>query len=386
MRKIKTIELDVSKLMLDPNNPRLGRDNKYDEDVLHEDDLQLDTYALMNDPSRGFNITSLEGSIKRNTFSNIENVWVKKLKNIDKYIVVEGNRRVTAIKNLLKQKNDLDKDVLESISTIECKDLSHLGDNEEDTNNKITILLGFKHIKGGTLDWKIFPTAQLVMKDYCNHLYHEYDKGGPETFNYITYDKALDDLKDRYSTDKAEIKRLCICYRIYMQLKVACIDQCKIEFDEVKHFGKIYEGLYTNPILKKRYILHEKTGTISDQGVEEFLDLIVGISGERDPVLKGTSTGPSSIRDFAWIVKNDDTDNKEYIDNVITDREPAGRIKSSLDAIVKEDSILKKLKTCNKALDLILNKEMRELGGKEKLELNQIKLQVKNMLAWKQEG
>jgi hypothetical protein len=91
---------------------------------------------------------------------------------------------------------------------------------------------------------------------------------------------TLDDLKDRYSTDKAEIKRLCICYRIYMQLKAACIDQCKIEFDEVKHFGKIYEGLYTNPVLKKRYILHEKMQIAKQYLVKKAQESTGLINGE----------------------------------------------------------------------------------------------------------
>lgn len=144
-------------LVFDANNPRL-----VGEDVSSNDDIQIIRYL-----SQSADIAELVISIIENTFVDFEPIVVIKEKN-EKYRVLEGNRRLAAIrliqnKDLSLQveqdlkhhiKRPVSQDVLDSIADIPVI----IVEEEKDAQAYI----GFKHINGPH-KWTSFAKAKFVM-------------------------------------------------------------------------------------------------------------------------------------------------------------------------------------------------------------------------------
>jgi ParB-like chromosome segregation protein Spo0J len=109
-------ELDVTLgvIFLDPNNPRFETKVKVADSSVKELTVQQSALARMDD----FGIDDLKESIKKVGFVQIDKIVVRPLKP-DGFVVVEGNRRVAALKSLEKELNEkeieLEEDVRNSI-------------------------------------------------------------------------------------------------------------------------------------------------------------------------------------------------------------------------------------------------------------------------------
>lgn len=357
LTNIKTIVLDLPDLLLDPNNLRFSQDIEIKENMIEDEDIQQETYDLMNNEHEGYQINQLERSIMKNGFSNIDDLWVKKISNSNKYYVVEGNRRITALKNLLNKEEriadfEIGVEVKNTFKEITCKDLSRL---EQDD---INILLGFKHM-GGQLDWKAFPISQALFKEYVKELYQEGLSSGMSYSDYRRNTKITKAIAERFSLTPANVNNACASYRIYHQISPLCIEHSGKEFDPKQYFGRIYEGLLKLTEVKRRYNFNITDGTISEEGIEEFIKLNIG-SHEAEPVITSTSTGDSSFRDFNWVLKNDDGD-EEYIRMIVeVPHEKTSKVKALLQSTLKEESIKQKLKISLKQLEAIEAGEMRD--------------------------
>ena len=111
---------------------------------------------------RKHGLVELKNSILRNGFLPLDRIVVRELDGIrGKYVVIEGNRRLAALKWLrsdideglvAEEGIDPDSDYLEKLaeSTKEIEVLVYLGD---DKNDIAWILQGIRHI-GGIRDWE----------------------------------------------------------------------------------------------------------------------------------------------------------------------------------------------------------------------------------------
>ena len=126
---IRKNNVDIEDLLLDPNNPRFSRhtEDLIPEDKIADPKIQKDTFERMV-RNREFAINELETSIKTRGFAPVDNIFIKSIKGTKKYLVVEGNRRVTAVKLLLmkhelgKKKDILPENILNSMKRIDCLD------------------------------------------------------------------------------------------------------------------------------------------------------------------------------------------------------------------------------------------------------------------------
>ena len=153
------IDLRIDQIYLDPNNPRfLDRDWDY----ISEDNIEDDTVqnAVMHKMRVNYGIDKLASNIKLNGFLKIDRIIVQKISNSeDGYVVLEGNRRISAIKLIheqLETDSRIDDNVLDSITNIEC--LEYVGQNPE----AAWIFQGLRHISGIT-DWPPFNKAKLLV-------------------------------------------------------------------------------------------------------------------------------------------------------------------------------------------------------------------------------
>ncbi len=159
VKTITKIETHIDNLFLDPNNPRFVNADWND---ISEDNIV--NPAIQNNISgkliSEFGIEKLVSNIKINGFLKIDRVVVKKIDGIDdKYVVLEGNRRICAAKivcEFTKTNSEISEDVVESVTIIEC--LEYIG-----TDTKASwIFQGLRHISGIT-DWPPFNKAKLLV-------------------------------------------------------------------------------------------------------------------------------------------------------------------------------------------------------------------------------
>lgn len=159
---VKPIVLKIEQIYLDPNNPRfLSPDWEYiSKDKVTYDNIQQNTLEIM---VRNYGIDKLAANIRINGFLKIDRIVVQKLptieENLEKFIVLEGNRRISAVKLIhqqLKTNSNIDEEVLSSIKEIEC--LEYIGTDDD----AAWIFQGLRHISGIT-DWPPFNKAKLLV-------------------------------------------------------------------------------------------------------------------------------------------------------------------------------------------------------------------------------
>ena len=164
---LNKITLDVGKLILDPNNPRLVTDdsNLCDEGDFVSVDLTGQTFDRMTggDGKDPFQIEQIVSSIKQNGWQPVDFIFVRKIANDDRYVVLEGNRRVTALRKLLRE-GSLDLGLRASISRIEVMEVMDEGDPAE-LKRKVSYLLGVRH-HGSLRRWSPFAQAQNIYEHY----------------------------------------------------------------------------------------------------------------------------------------------------------------------------------------------------------------------------
>ena len=159
VNSLKPITIEISKIYLDPNNPRfLSPDWEYiSDDKITSEYIQEKTKDLMK---INYGIDKLAANIRINGFLKIDRIVIQKISTEDdKYVVLEGNRRISAVKLIheqLETNSTIDDSVLESIKEIEC--LEYVGTDSQ----AAWIFQGLRHISGIT-DWPPFNKAKLLV-------------------------------------------------------------------------------------------------------------------------------------------------------------------------------------------------------------------------------
>ena len=160
--KLRMIQVKPGNLIPDQNNPRFMT---HEKDLLPVDDAVTNcdnTLTKMRNSS--YQIQELKNSIQKNGWIPVDKIFVRKLKDEKgKYLVLEGNRRITAVRDLL-QNDDLDENIRQSLETIT---VAEIVDNLPDDaiRRKINYLLGVRH-HGSLKPWSAFAQATDIHKRY----------------------------------------------------------------------------------------------------------------------------------------------------------------------------------------------------------------------------
>src|SRR4051794_19900867 len=103
--QLNKITVSPNALILDPNNPRFisRAEDRTEEQHILDTSVIKRTLEKMKDDN--FHIKDLEKSIINNGWQPVDSIFVRRYGDYGKYIVLEGNRRVTAILNLLNDNN-----------------------------------------------------------------------------------------------------------------------------------------------------------------------------------------------------------------------------------------------------------------------------------------
>lgn len=202
--KLEKIKVKYEHLVLDPNNPRFTtrQEDRIGEEHYLEQDLAGTTLSkLFPEKKDRYKIKELENSIKQNGWLPVDFIFVRKLKKDDqRYVVLEGNRRVVAIRKIMNDKNSpaLIKAKLQSIEVMEVLDSG----SDKDLQRKVTYLLGVRH-HGSLERWTPFAQAHNILNRYF-----EVAGQSPKTFNWeptvgqkiaATLSIQIKEVKDRLS-------------------------------------------------------------------------------------------------------------------------------------------------------------------------------------------
>ena len=161
LNKLVESKIDIDDLLLDPNNPRFSTlKKKVNNSKIQEEYTQRNTLENI----KNYDIHKLKESILRVGFLSIDRVIVVKLSDdIPKFVVVEGNRRIAAVKSILddiKVGLKVDKDILKSLREINTLILKNM-DYSNSADYQL-LIQGLRHISG-VKGWKPYQQSRALV-------------------------------------------------------------------------------------------------------------------------------------------------------------------------------------------------------------------------------
>lgn len=206
---LRKLSVNPDNLILDPNNPRFGvpQSEKFAFDDYLAPGVQTKTGEKIR--QQRFRIAEIERSIRTNGYIPVDYIFVRKYQDSDYYVVLEGNRRVTAIRNLLGR-DDLDDQRRLQLETIEVMEVLSQGMTDEQLQQQITYLLGVRH-HGSLKQWSPFARARSVY-----HRYLELSSQTSDTFKYNT--EMATRVADTLSVGLDQVKKDLQVYRAMAQV------------------------------------------------------------------------------------------------------------------------------------------------------------------------
>jgi hypothetical protein len=163
--KLREATIEESRLFLDPNNPRFADLDTLTRPVpverVHEDTVQQRAMGRMLDDR--FEVQQLQESIRSIGFLTVDRLVVLELPQPESFMVIEGNRRLAAVKALLDDERggeiDLEDEVRESLETIPVMVIDD--PDPEARNYTARVLQGVRHV-ASVKPWGPYQQAQLV--------------------------------------------------------------------------------------------------------------------------------------------------------------------------------------------------------------------------------
>ncbi|MFA0613284.1 ParB N-terminal domain-containing protein [Vibrio splendidus] len=178
----KNIQVSLNQLMLDPNNYRLddGSEPKNytsQEIIDAQDDIEQSLFKE--------NIVDLEKSILKNGFLEVDKVVVRQLNDLNTesktYLVIEGNRRVSAFKSLIRENynkdtksfnEDFPDNLIDKYRNI---NVVLIEGTEEEISDYSQRLMGIRHIVGAK-KWGGYQSAKLIDDMMSSSHYSDYNE------------------------------------------------------------------------------------------------------------------------------------------------------------------------------------------------------------------
>lgn len=234
---IKNVPID--QLLLDPSNPRFAEGFSLKEE--HEDlegvQEQVIRHFENRDTDTGdedfgsgseeekYGVNNLITSIRTIGFVPVDKPVVKRVKGSKKLLVIEGNRRATACKIIIrKHKEQADKglkpdperdyplpeSILETIQCIDVLEIKSDGLTEEELKRQERVVLGVRH-HGSLVEWEPLPKAYSIFKEYM-----EMD---PPLQDFKWNNKRANHVRDVFTLGKQSPRKALKSYAAYRKLR-----------------------------------------------------------------------------------------------------------------------------------------------------------------------
>ena len=261
-------EIDTKKLLLWPNNPRLKISDfsevKYTDKQLLESANQRNIFKLLS-KHEDHDVITLIKSMSKVGFMREKAPIVMKIEGDDRYLVLEGNRRLTAIKTILSD-NSLQISPVnrKSLVIIPCWIFEHTS-KEVPLKSAISRMVAEAHIKGQKAHTKL-QRAHMLYDAYEGFLA---EKGKSRGFSL---DKdALAATADFFDFPEKELEGEISVVRLYKQFVEA------YEFEDIpKKCSERLSWVHKNPSqFKKNFGYDPNSLCFDEDGLERYFDVFL---------------------------------------------------------------------------------------------------------------
>lgn len=271
---LREITVPIENLLLDPNNPRFVKSvreaTRVTDDKLEE---KQDATLRLFDKNRPqgdeevdvTNIADLYESMSTIGFVPIDRIVVRSVQGSNKYLVIEGNRRISAVKLILRdydtgaikspsERRKLEP-LLDSLRTITCMLLDTTGLSQEQIDHKVSVILGLRH-HGSLLEWAPLPKAY--------NIYNEYMSQPSQTSECELDNLKIRAIASRLSIPGSEVKMALKTYIAYRQLRE--------RFPDVKehHFSLIQAGITDRYLSSSYFIIDPRFFKLDEESLSKM--------------------------------------------------------------------------------------------------------------------
>lgn len=305
MIELKEIRVGINDLLLDPNNPRFSKHKEErvpDGKIAAVQERTLETMI-----NGGFDVPQLAENIKKNGYLGFDRLFVKSFE--DKYIVIEGNRRVSAVKLLIKlsengtSKTEISESILRSFNSLPAIDVSDL------TEDQIRFLLGRRHFDS-VKDWRPLPASYHLFTTYMEYLIGSTEKDADDIAEkYIHDPRITKQIAELYDMKDSDVKALVQTYRLYLQI----ISEQPSAADQSNIFSMISEIVGT-PKLRERFGFDIQLATLSPLGLERCVMMIIQGKNGEEPIIQEVAKGDRSLRDYIKVLKEGSSEDIDRIE------------------------------------------------------------------------
>lgn len=282
MSTLRMDRIDQSKLLLDPNNYRFQDIENFvyaKEDRFHEDSVQERAMRRIRTES---NLIDLKRSILRSGFMEVERLVVRPYPYIeDRWVVIEGNRRLAAARWLLDDHEagaDVPDELIESIRELP------VAIAEEHSSDEVfrASLMGIRHVSGID-EWGGYQRAKLVavMRD----------------------DLGLDtsDVAERLGLSATEVNRRYRAYKALQQMQ---------NHEEYGEYAKpslypIFHEAVSLPVVKDWLEWNEETAEFqNEENVARFYKMLISREHDGSETIEPKIRGYMQVRELRRILPN----------------------------------------------------------------------------------
>jgi len=320
-KELNSVPLDA--LELDPTNPRFAEDFSSEDTPKSQQAIidhflgkESDDGSSEDETETGgkYGLDNLITSIRTIGFVPIDKPVVKRIPSSDKYLVIEGNRRICACKLIQEEhKTEIKKglthesirgkknihyplpdDLIKTIDNIDVLELDVKDVDPEEERKRERIILGVRH-HGSLLEWDPLPKAY--------NLYQEYMAADPPLEEF-TWTKTRDNkVRDVFTLGKQSPKRILRAYIAYRQL-------CEAEFSpQPGHFSLIQELVNNSKLSSPNgyFEIDGKTFLLSEDSLSKLdklceFDIRDGLDGKETAESFKILREPKSVKQLARLV------------------------------------------------------------------------------------
>ena len=269
MMQFKPKQLDTKTLLLNPNNYRFFDNPEYKKRLatrFHKEPVQEATLRLL-ERGHSYQLKALRNSILTNGYVPMERVVVVPYEHGEgnKYLVIEGNRRVAALKSLLRDSKvgviDLTSEQKKSYQKIPA---AILETGEMSLADAERVIMGIRHI-AGPRDWGAYQQAQLIFE--------------------LVEEQGMDfkGIADHLGLPRVEVGRR---YRAMKGLRSMESDEEYAEAAKTEYY-RLFHELVSTPKVRERFGWdHNMTCFEDEEKAREFYELIAPQDPDREPKLR----------------------------------------------------------------------------------------------------
>ncbi len=312
--KLKSVDARPEQLLLDPNNYRFHDLENYRPVISRrkyaDERVQTKTLGLLLSTPE-FELQALKDSIATNGFVPLEEIVVEEYDTLDgtkRYLVLEGNRRIAAIKTLLDELESGSISIPEDkVKTFRKFKAIELEGNEDERASFKQVLMAIRHV-AGIREWGPYQQAKLVAELY--------EKGGNQ-FGIVAQVIGI--------TPREVARR----YRAIKALEQMKDDDEYGEYALPKLYAAFHEAV-SAPVVKEWLGWSDETYRAENlENAHRFYELLI-------PRKVDSETYPPKLKEIRQVRKLKDIVNKPHATSILLD--PEKSLEDAINAAATESA------------------------------------------------